>query len=111
MNNDNTKPNNCGSKDAFKDIIDFVKGENKTSNEDITTAKPHFTTIDEVNDNNGWTVITDAKSLPKPGVYSVLGKSGSIETVEFKDHFRIINVWLMYYTHWRPKVVIPMPIY
>lgn len=74
-------------------------------------AKPYVTSIEQVNDNNGWTKINGPESLPPPGEYTVLCESGSIETVKFEDHFRTINVWLMYYTHWRPKVVIPKPLY
>lgn len=65
-----------------------------------------------INDNNGWTKINSPDDLPKEkGSYTVFNKDGKIETWTWTGHFRNRNVWLEYFTHWRPVEEIPKPIY
>lgn len=62
--------------------------------------------------NNGWVRIDGPDALPKQeGQYLVLGKSGLIEEWQCPDNDGVRALWLEYFTHWRPIVELPMPIY
>jgi len=62
--------------------------------------------------NNGWNRIDGPDALPSTrGQYTVLGKSGKIEEWTFTGGPQNIDFWLEYFTHWRPVVELPRPIY
>ena len=62
--------------------------------------------------NNGWTRIDGPDTLPKSeGNYIVLGKSGNTEKWPYFDKKHSEQFWLEYFTHWRPVVELPKPIY
>ena len=65
-----------------------------------------------IENNNGWVRIDGPYRLPKSeGKYTVLGKSGKVETWPFVNMQHCIDFWLEYFTHWRPVVELPKPIY
>lgn len=101
-------------KKALSDILIIAQGEDPDLSKIKRVAKLSITEANKCNSthNLGWHRISGPDDLPKEkGKYTVLNESGEIETWEFTGHFRNKNIWLGYFTHWRPLVEMPRPIY
>ncbi|PPK99022.1 hypothetical protein [Parapedobacter indicus] len=132
MNNQEAKEK--AIREAYGDLWETVKSDVNTTgwctlfimyvhddNTDIDVVRDHIRhdpikwrpkSLRGINSNNGWNRIDGLDSLPRGNcIYTVLGKSGNIEEWSFTGGDNCIAIWLEYFTHWRPLVELPKPIY